>query len=176
MARKPPIEERRIILANDQRRRYGARLVFRVLHALHIGALANVTFFLPDGTYGRIRPRNSRSSEFGVAYELDVEAFPSAAEAEQAGMRAAQALLLTAINLDFGIRLDYTGHEPPTVFDRTVSTGMVMSGEGIGSWPRPCKNGRGCARNRSFRRPAAEANEFEGGKSAQLSFKKAFSG
>lgn len=135
MARKPPSEERRIILANDQRRRYGTRIVFRVLHALHIGTLADVTFLLPDGTCGHIRPRSSRSSEVGVAYELDIEAFPSAAEAEQAGMRAAQALLLTAISLDFGIRLDYTGHEPPTVFDRTVSPGMTTSVEAITSWP-----------------------------------------
>lgn len=135
MARKAPPEERRIILARDHRRRYGVRLVFRVLHELHIGSLGNVTVLLPDGSYGRIRPRSSRSSELGAAFELDLEAYPTAAEAEQAGMKAAQALLLMAISLDFGLRLDYTNHEPPTVFDRTVSTGHSSSGELVASWP-----------------------------------------
>ncbi len=135
MARKPPVEERRIILARDHRRRYGARLVFRVLDAQHVGTLASVTLLFSDGSFGSIRQDDAHSWEMGIPYELELEAYPSAAEAETAGMQAAQALLLTAISLNFGIRLDYSSHQPPTVFDRTVSTGMALRARAITSWP-----------------------------------------
>lgn len=50
MPRKPPPEERKLILARDQRRKYGARLVFQVQRAEHIGGLENVTLLFDDGT------------------------------------------------------------------------------------------------------------------------------
>jgi len=134
MPSKPPPVEREIILARDHRRRYGARLTFRTLHPHHIGALANVTFLLPDGTIGRIRPDNRPSWEPGSGYELEVEGFATAAEAEEAGMRSAQALLLTALDLDFGVRLVYTNHHPAAVFDRTVSAGDAMAALGVTHW------------------------------------------
>lgn len=137
MARKSPSEERRIILARDHRRRYGVRVAFRVLHAQHIGTLSNVTLLFPDGSFGRIRQEGTTSWELGVPHELQLEAFPTAAEAEEAGMRAAQALLLTAINLNFGLRLEYSNHQPPTVYDRTVSSGMAIAGMAVVSWPEP---------------------------------------
>jgi hypothetical protein len=65
---------------------------------------------------------------------LEVEGFATAAEAEGAGMKAAQALLLTALDLDFGVRLTYTNHHPSTVYDRTVSTGDAMAALGTTSW------------------------------------------
>jgi hypothetical protein len=70
-----------------------------------------------------------------VPYELLVEAYPSAAEAELGGLRAAQALLLTALYFDFGIRLEYSDHQPATVFDRTVSTEAALAMEGYSLWP-----------------------------------------
>lgn len=132
---KPPPEERRIILARDHRRRYGARLTFRVLDSLHLGALANVSFFLSDGTLGRIRPDQQATWDFGVGYALEVEGFATAGEAEEAGMRAAQALLLTALDLNFGVRLTYRNHHPSTVYDQTISTGDAMAALGISHWP-----------------------------------------
>lgn len=135
MARKPTQEERQIILARDHRRRYGARLVFRVLHTQHIGTLENATLLLPDGPFAHIQKKPVDSWEYGIPYELLIEGYATAAEAEAAGMQAAQALLLTAISLDFGIRLDYSNHQPPTVFDRTASSGLSMSARLIQSWP-----------------------------------------
>jgi len=136
MPSKPPTEERQIILARDHRRRYGARLAFRVLHPAHIGALANVPIFLRDGTVGHIRPDTRPTWDFGSGYELEVEGFATAAEAEDAGLRAAQALLLTALDLDFGVRLTYTNHHPSTVYDRTASTGVAMAALGVASWSK----------------------------------------
>lgn len=134
MPRKPPVEERQIILASDHRRRYGAKLAFRVMFPKQIGSLANVTLLISDGTFARIRSNRPKLSEFGAPYELLIEAYPSAAEAELAGRRAAQALLLTALNLDFGVRLEYSDHEPATVFDRTVSTEQALAMEGYSTW------------------------------------------
>jgi hypothetical protein len=136
MPRKPPPEERKLILARDQRRKYGVRLVFQVQRAEYIGGLENVTLLLDDGTLARIEPGRTLEWEGGKRYQIEVNAFPTASEAEDAGMRTAQALLLTAVSLNFGLRLNYHSHEPPAVFDRTVSTGFGAWGEGFASWPQ----------------------------------------
>ena len=50
-------------------------------------------------------------------------------------MSAAQAILLAAITLDFGVRLNYQSNEPPTVFDRLERGGLsTVKGEAFGSW------------------------------------------
>jgi hypothetical protein len=136
MPRKPPLIERQLILAQDQRRKYGVRLTFQVQRAAYIGNLENVTLLLADGTLARVRPDRLLEWEGGKRYEMEIIGFPTASEAEVAGMQMAQALLLSAISMNFGLRLSYHSHEPPAVFDRTVSTGSVMSGEGYSSWPQ----------------------------------------
>jgi len=136
MPRKPTLIERTLILARDQRRKYGVRLIFQVQRAAYIGDLENVTLLLADGTIARIRPDRLLEWEGGKRYEMEIVGFPTASEAEGAGMQMAQALLLSAISLDFGLRLSYHSHEPPAVFDRTVSTGTAMSGEAYSSWPQ----------------------------------------
>ena len=134
MPRKPPQVERKIILSRDQRRKYGVRLVFQVQRAEPIDSLVNFTLFLDDGTLATIEPGRTLSWEGGKRYEITVDAFPTASEAEDAGMRTAQALLLTAVSLNFGLRLNYQSHEPPTVFDRTISAGCSSWGEGGTLW------------------------------------------
>ncbi|ANQ85039.1 hypothetical protein dqs_2001 [Azoarcus olearius] len=136
MPRKPSLEERKLILMRDQRRKYGARLVFQVQRAHHIGELENVTLLIDDGTLATIGPERVLEWEGGKRYHVEVNGFPTASEAEDAGMRTAQALLLTAVSLNFGLRLNYHSHEPPTVFDRTISTGLSGWGEGFASWPQ----------------------------------------
>ena len=136
MSRKPPAEERRLVLARDERRKYGARLTFQVQRPEYIGGLENVTLLVDDGTLATIEPGRVLSWEGGQRYHIEVVGFPTAGDAEEAGMRTAQSLLLTAVSLNFGLRLNYHSHEPPTVFDRTASTGMSAWGEGFGSWPQ----------------------------------------
>jgi hypothetical protein len=72
----------------------------------------------------------------GKRYAIDIVGFPTASEAEEAGMQVAQALLVCAVSLNFGLRLSYISHEPPTVYDRTVNLGLLMSGEAYASWPQ----------------------------------------
>ncbi len=136
MSRKPPAEERRLVLARDQRRKYGARITFQVQRPEHIGGLENVTFLVDDGTLATIAPGRIISWEGGNRYHIEVVGFPTAGEAEEAGMRTAQSLLLTAVSLNFGLRLNYHSHKPPTVFDRTVSRGVSGWAEGFTFWPQ----------------------------------------
>lgn len=136
MPRKSPLIERQLILAQDQRRKYGVRLTFQVQRAAYIGNLENVTLLLADGTLARIRPGRLLEWEGGKQYEMEIIGFPTASDAEGAGMQMAQALLLAAVSMDFGLRLSYHSHEPPAVFDRTVSIGDSMSMEGYSSCPQ----------------------------------------
>jgi hypothetical protein len=138
MSRKPPALERQLILAKDHRRKYGVRLTFQVRRAAHIGELERVTLFLPDGSVATIQPDDAFDFEVegGKSYDLTVEGFPTASDAEAAGMQMVQALLLCAVSLDFGLRLSYMSHEPPTVFDRTLSAGMFGLATGYTSWPQ----------------------------------------
>lgn len=136
MARKPPAIERQLILARDHRRKYGARLTFQVRRSAYIGDLENVTLLLPNGELATISQSHLHEWEGGKRYEIDIVGFPKAGEAEEAGMQVAQALLVCAVSLDFGLRLSYVSHEPPSVYDRTLSPGMSMSGEMYQSWPQ----------------------------------------
>lgn len=136
MPRKPPATERKLILAQDQRRKYGARLTFQVQRAAYIGNLENVTLLLSDGTLATIQPKPLMAWEGGKRYEVEMVGFPTASEAENAGMHMAQVLLLCAVSLNFGLRLSYHSHEPPAVFDRTISTGAFLQGEAYISWPQ----------------------------------------
>ncbi len=135
MARKSPPIERQLILANDHRRKYGASLSFQVLRAAFIGDLENVTLLLPDGALATIHPVQLMEWEGGKRYEIKIVGFPTASEAEEAGKQLAQALLVCAVSLNFGLRLIYISHEPTSVYDRTISLGISMTGEAYSSWP-----------------------------------------
>lgn len=136
MPSKPPPIERQLILAQDQRRKYGSRLTFQVKRSAYIGDLENVTLLLPEGTLAIIQPGQLLESDGGKHYEMEIIGFPTASEAERAGMQMAQTLLLCAISLNFGLRLSYHTHEPPAVFDRTVSAGAFMSASVYSYFPQ----------------------------------------
>jgi len=135
-ATKPPAVERQLILSRDQRRKYGARVKFEVLTNLHIGELDNVSLLLPDGTIATIEPDDMAPWESGKRYVASLEGFATATAAEQAGHRLYQTLLACAVGLNFGMRFQYSTHEPPAVFDRTLSEGDRFRGYGTSSWPQ----------------------------------------
>lgn len=136
MPRKPPTVERQLILARDHRRKYGAQLTFQVQRSAYIGNLEHVSLLLPNGEIATIKPGRLLEWEGGKRYEIDIVGFPTASDAEEAGMQLAQALLVCAVSLNFGLRLSYLSHEPPTIYDRTVSLGAFASGEAYSSFPQ----------------------------------------
>lgn len=87
MSRKRPPEERILVLARDQRRKYGARLTFQVQRPEYIGGLENVTLLIDDGALATIEPGRVLSWEGGQRYHIEVVGFPTASDAEEAGMR-----------------------------------------------------------------------------------------
>lgn len=107
-----------------------------MLRSAYIGDLENVTLLLPDGTLATIFPVHLMEGESGKRYEIEIVGFPTASEAEEAGKQLAQALLVCAVSLNFGLRLIYISHEPTSVYDRTLSSGLSMSGSAYSSWPQ----------------------------------------
>src|SRR3990172_3653805 len=134
MRPKPPSEEHALILAHDHRRRYGVRVQFQIQSIAHIGDIETATLQLPTGAIATFAPMRMHSWEGGKRLKLTVEGFATAADAEHTGTLAAQALLLTAISCNFGLRLNYHTLQPGEVFDRLASEGASMWGEGVTGW------------------------------------------
>lgn len=133
-ASKPPLVERQLILSRDQRRKYGVRIKFEVLKSLDIGELDNATLLLPDGPIVTIVPDQMAPWENGRRYMATLEGFSTATAAESAGHRLYQTLLACAVGLNFGMRFQYSSHEPPEVFDRTVAEGIRCFAYGVTYW------------------------------------------
>jgi hypothetical protein len=131
---RSPTEERAIVFGNPEKRRYGARLAFQVLHVGFLGDMENATFLLNTGAVATLGPVRQPSWEGGRRFELKLEGFPTATVAEAQGRRLSQAILWTAISLNYGLRLSYRTQEPVAIFDRTVSEGSSMYAEGTVSY------------------------------------------
>ena len=129
MSIKTPLEERALILARDSRRQYGVRIEFQIRYLAHFGGLENVSILLPSGVIATVSPARPLSWEGGKKLEIAVEGFATASQAEEMGLKVSQALLMTALSFNFGLRLHYHTREPGTVFDRLASTGAQMWGE-----------------------------------------------
>ena len=128
------LDERNLVLAKDSRRKYGAKVSFRILHSEYLGNVEQVTLLLTDGKLGTLLLRGPKPGQLGLGYEFLVEGFGTAATAESAGLKAGQAMLLLAASLNVGMRLEYLGHEPADVFDRTASGGDLGSGYMVAGW------------------------------------------
>jgi hypothetical protein len=126
---RSPTAERAIVFGNPEKRRYGARLVFQVLHGGFLGDMENAAILLDTGAVATLAPVRQPSWEGGRRFELKLEGFPTATVAEAQGRRLGQAILWTAISLNDGLRLSYRTQEPVAVFDRTVSEGNSMWAE-----------------------------------------------
>lgn len=126
--------ERALITKRDNKRPYGAKVTFQILHSESIGGLENVTLFLESGAIATVRPAASASWEGGRRYQVTIEGYGTATSAEQEGLRFAQAMLIAAISLNFGLRLNYHAQEPAVVFERFRSDGATMSAEGVVGW------------------------------------------
>lgn len=94
-----------------------------------------MSLLLEDGTIAEINAASMRSTESGKRYEIATVGFSKASEAEEAGSRIVQALLLTSISLNFGLRLRYHSYEPSSVYDRTLTAGSTGSAEGFSYYP-----------------------------------------
>ena len=134
MRDKLPDQERALITRRDPKRPYGAKITFQILQSACIGELENVAILLESGAVATLEPARSASWEGGRRFQVRLEGFRTATVAEYEGLRFAQALLLSAISLNFGLLLNYHTQEPAVVFERFRSEGASMWGEGSTGW------------------------------------------
>ena len=130
MKPKPEADERKIILANDKRRRYLASIKFQVETSAHLGQIREAALLLESGKIAYLR-RQSPGEEIcrDCLYVLEIDGFATATEAEGQGLIAAQSLLFLAVSCNFGIRLLHGGHHLVSVTDKTDQRqrGIVVS-------------------------------------------------
>ncbi|MFZ4702464.1 MAG: hypothetical protein ACOYMG_20665 [Candidatus Methylumidiphilus sp.] len=137
MKANPSAQERALITRQNPKRPYGAKVTFQILHSYIIGELENVTLLLKSGAIATIKPTRSLSWEGGKRYQVTLEGFRTATDAENEGLRLAQALLLSAISLNFGLQLNYHTQEPAVVFERFREGGCSVWAEGVSGFPQP---------------------------------------
>jgi hypothetical protein len=125
---KPPREERAIIVQQPAKRPYGTRASAHLQTAISMGNTEGVCLLLDSGAFVTIEPGSKPTWEGGAKVSLTLEGFPTAAAAEAGGRKLVQALLWTAISINFALRLEYTSYEPTTVFDRIRSGGVSSEG------------------------------------------------
>jgi hypothetical protein len=131
---KPPSEEHAIIVRQPAKRPYGARVRAHLQTADSVGHTEGVSILLDSGAFVTIEPSRKAPWEGGDKFSLTLEGFPTAAAAEAAGRRLVQALLWTAVSMNFALRLEYTTYEPTAIFDRTRSGGAQVQGFGTVGW------------------------------------------
>jgi len=127
-------DERAVIFGKPDKRPYGARLEFQVLHVGCLGEMERVAILLDSGTVASLAPARQTSWEGGRRFEFRLEGFATAAAAEAQGRQLSQAILWMAISLNYGLRLSYRTQEPAAVFERLRSSGASVWGEGSVFW------------------------------------------
>ena len=115
-------DERAVIFGKQEKRPYGARLEFQVLHGGLLGNMENVAVLFDSGAVASLAPTRQTSWEGGRRFELRLEGFSTAAAAETQGRQLSQAILWMAISLNYGLRLSYRTQEPAVVFERLKSS------------------------------------------------------
>lgn len=130
VTKRQTTEERRVIFRKPEKRPYGARLAFQILHKGFLGDMEQVTVLLDSGAVASLMPAHQSSWEGGRRFEFALEGFPTAAVAELQGRQLSQAILWMAISLNYGLRLTYHTQEPSTVFERKRSSGGSFGLEG----------------------------------------------
>jgi hypothetical protein len=113
--------------------RYGSRVTIHVTQVENFRDLVGTTLSL-NSRIIMIYDAPSGSWESGRKFQFSLEAFPTATIAEQEGSRLAQSLLLSAVSLNFGMRLEYHSQEPVIVYDRFAPMGDTVSAEGVTHW------------------------------------------
>ena len=131
---KSPTDERLVIFGKPEKRPYGARLEFKVLSVGFLGDIENATILFDSGAVASLAPVRQPSWDGGRRFEFRLEGFSTAAAAEAQGRQLSQAVLWTAISLNYGLRLSYRTQEPAAVFERLRSSGATGEGGGSTSW------------------------------------------
>lgn len=128
--KKSAREELHMITTSPAKRPYGARVRGHFQTAGSLGRIEEACVLLPSGAFLTISQAQKAPWEGGAKYVMSLEGFPTAASAEQAGLRMVQALLWLSVSLNSPVILEYSTYTPATIFERNVSRGATASGYG----------------------------------------------
>jgi len=122
--------ERAVIANSPQRRPYGARFSLQLEPSTRFQIDAETTFLLERDIVVRVAPGRTAASEgSSQSWNVYVEGFATAGEAEKEGQRVVLGFLWAAVFGRFAVRLSYRTPLPCEVYLRTESHGMTLSGE-----------------------------------------------
>ena len=118
MSKKKP-EPRQIIDESPNRRPYGAKVGIILDNAYQLCFQGEACLLVDDKSIVRILPSIDNPQKFDVY----LEGFATACEAEQKGLKLSLALLWAAISTKPSLRLDYHTPRPCMVYDRIQESG-----------------------------------------------------
>jgi len=118
MSKKKP-EPRQIIDESPNRRPYGAKVGIILDKGYQLRFQGEVCLLVDDKSIVRILPSIKNPQKFDVY----LEGFATACEAEQKGLKLSLALLWAAISRKHSLRLDYHTPRPCMVYDRIQESG-----------------------------------------------------
>ncbi len=111
-----------------RRRPYGAKVNFLLNEEVEIKIDGEVSLLVLDDVIITLKlpsKQPSAPNNYLKKYELSIEGFRTASEAEEKGFNITIALLWASISRRFSMRLDYDKTLPYTVYDRTLHTGGI---------------------------------------------------
>ncbi len=124
--------EQVIIATSPNRRPYGVRLAVLLDAGTKFNIQGDCALLVSQNYIIRLVPNVSKPSTLHLpnqqCCDVLVEGFATAGEAEEAGLKVALGLLWGAVSRQFAARLLYTTPLPCTVYDRTKSKGLVLTG------------------------------------------------
>lgn len=124
---KRQLLERKVIAQSSTRRPYAARLKIVLDDSTKLSIDGSTTLLTNSNYIIKLEPEIGKYKD-GQEISVIVEGFATAGEAEKAGLRATLGMLWAAITGRYAVRLVYHTPLPCTVFDRTQSKGLTMSG------------------------------------------------
>lgn len=131
MARKKE-REQEIITISPNRRPYGVRLALLLETGTKFNIGGDCVLLTSQGYIVRLIPNTTEPDLLRLpnhqCWDILVEGFSTAGEAEQVGLKVALGLLWGAVSRQFAARLLYATPLPCSVYDRTKSKGLTFSG------------------------------------------------
>lgn len=127
MDRKRKESERNVIASSPNRRPYGAKLTLLLEKHTDFNIDGECIFLVSPQILVRIKPKEKRHAEDDKGWDIFVEGFATAGEAEQVGLKVALGFLWAAIQGCYSARLLYHTPLPCAIYNRTRSTGLTMS-------------------------------------------------
>lgn len=109
------------ISKSPKRRPYAAKIAIALPEGLEYGFDGETSLLLERPYVVSIKPNSSQN------FIATVEGFPTAGEAERAGLRLSMALLWAAISRKWPLKLEYHTPQPCMVYDRTQNYGGGFS-------------------------------------------------